>query len=149
RANSALTAQVVQLRQQLLTAEAAVTRYRMEHRLTGAARDSAGVSSQLTALNSQLISVRAEIAESEARAAGIGAGGETLPEIVGSGTVGGLRGQEVQLTAREADLSKYHGDEYPELKRLRASLQDLRGQIARQIGRDRAAALQVVERSRT
>ena len=150
-ANSALTAQVAQLRQQLQTAEMAVTRYREEHHLTGAAKDSAGVSAQLTALNNQLITARADLAESEARAAGIGAGGgsDSIPEVVASGTVSALRGQEAQLTAREADLGKYHGDEYPELQRVRASLRDLRGQISRQIGRDRAAALQTVERSRT
>src|SRR6516164_9694905 len=150
-ANSALTAQVVDLRQQLQVAEAAVTRYRAEHHLTGAAKDSGGVSAQLSALNSQLIAARADLAENEARAAaiGAGAGSESLPEVVASGTVSGLRGQEAQLTAREADLSRYHGDEYPELQRVRASLRDLRAQISRQIGRDRAAALQTVERSRT
>jgi uncharacterized protein involved in exopolysaccharide biosynthesis/Mrp family chromosome partitioning ATPase len=150
-ANSALTAQVAELRQQLQTAETAVTRYREEHHLTGAAKDSAGVSGQLAALNSQLITARADLAESEARAAGIvaGAGSDSLPEVVASGAVIGLRGQEVQLTAREADLAKYHGDEYPELQRVRASLQSVRNQISRQIGRDRTAALQTVERSRT
>jgi succinoglycan biosynthesis transport protein ExoP len=150
-ANSALTSQVAELRPQLQAAEMAVTRYREEHHLTGAAKDSGGVSGQLTALNSQLIAARAELAENEARAAGIvaGAASDSLPEVVASGTISGLRGQEVQLTAHEADLSKYHGDEYPELQRVRASLQNVRGQISRQIGRDRAAALQVVERSRT
>jgi polysaccharide biosynthesis transport protein len=147
-ANSALNIQVVELRRQLQAAEAAITRYREEHHLTGAATDSAGVSAQLTALNSQLIAARAELAENEARAARIGAGSDSLPEVVASGTVSGLRGQEAQLTAREADLSKYHGDEYPELQRVRASLRNLRDQISRQIGRDRAAALQLVERSR-
>ena len=150
-ANSALTAQVAELRQQLQTAEMAVTRYREEHHLTGAAKDSAGVSAQLAALNSQLITAQADLAEIEARAARIvaGAGSDSLPEVVASGTISALRGQEVQLTAREADISKYHGDEYPELQRVRASLQNVRGQISRQIGRDRAAALQMVERSRT
>jgi polysaccharide biosynthesis transport protein len=148
-ANSALSAQVAELRQKLLTAEAAITRYRGEHHLTGAAKDSGGVSQQLVALNSQLISAQAELAENQVRAARIGgAGSETLPEVVNSGTISGLRSQEVQLVAREADLSKYHGDEYPELRRVRASLQEVRGQISREIGRDRAAALQLVERSR-
>jgi polysaccharide biosynthesis transport protein len=150
-ANSALTTQVAELRHQLQAAEMAVTRYREEHHLTGAAKDSAGVSAQLTALNSQLITARAGLAENEARAAGIGASGasDSLPEVVTSGTVSALRGQEAQLVAREADLSRYHGDEYPELQRVRASLRDLRAQISRQIGRDRSAALQTVERSRT
>ena len=152
RANSALTSQVAELRQQLQAAEAAVTRYREEHHLTGAAKDTAGVSQQLVALNSQLITARADLAESEARAARIGAGaggGDSLPEVVASGTISGLRGQEAQLAGREADLGKYHGDEYPELKRVRASLQQLRSQISREVGRGRAAALQMVERSRT
>ena len=150
RANSALTTQVTELRQQLLAAEGAVTRYREEHHLTGAAKDAGGVSAQLAGLQSQLMAVRAEIAENEARAASIGAGSgsESLPEVVTSGTVAGLRGQEAQLTAHEADLSKYHGDEYPELQRTRASVQSVRNQISRQIGRDRAAALQTVERAR-
>jgi succinoglycan biosynthesis transport protein ExoP len=149
-ANAALTAQAAELRQQLLAAEAAVTRYREEHRLTGAAKNSGGVSDQLAALHGQLIAVRAEIAENQARGAGIsgGAGNDGLPEVVSSGAVTGLRGQEAQLTAQEAALAKYHGDQYPELQRVRASLQDVRGQIARQMGRDRAAALQTVERQR-
>jgi uncharacterized protein involved in exopolysaccharide biosynthesis/Mrp family chromosome partitioning ATPase len=149
RANSSLTAQVSELQKQLQAAEMAVTRYREEHHLTGAAKDSAGVSQQLAALNSQLITARADLAESEARAARIGTGGDSLPEVVSSGTISGLRGQEAQLAAREADLSKYHGDEYPELRRVRASLQQMRDQISREIGRGRAAALQTVERSRT
>jgi len=150
-ANSALSSQVAELRQKLQTAEMAVTRYRVEHHLTGAAKDSGGVSAQLSALNSQLITARADLAESQARAAriGAGAGSDSLPEVVASGTISALRGQEAQLVAREADLSKYHGDEYPELQRVRASLQNVRGQISREIGRDRAAALQTVERSRT
>jgi polysaccharide biosynthesis transport protein len=149
-ANAALTGQAAELRQELLAAEAAVTRYREEHRLTGAAKNSGGVSDQLAQLHGQLISVRAEIAENEARAAGIGGrvGNDSLPEVVGSGAVAGLRGQEAQLTAQEAALAKYHGDQYPDLQRVRAQLQDVRGQIARQMGRDRAAALQTVERQR-
>jgi uncharacterized protein involved in exopolysaccharide biosynthesis/Mrp family chromosome partitioning ATPase len=150
RANSALNSQVAELRQQLQAAESAITRYREEHRLTGAARDSGGVSQQLTALNSQLLTARAELAENEARAARIaGTGADSLPEVVGLGTIAGLRNQEAQLVAREADLGRYHGDEYPELQRVRASLQNVRRQILREIERGRAAALQTLERSRT
>ncbi len=150
RANAALKSQVAALRGQLQVAEAAVSRYREEHGLTGAATDSAGVSQQLAMLNTQLITARADLAESQARAAAIGVGtGSNLPEVVTSGTIAGLRGQEAQMAAREADLSQYHGDEYPELQRVRASLRNLRGQISREIGRDRGAALQTVQRART
>jgi uncharacterized protein involved in exopolysaccharide biosynthesis/Mrp family chromosome partitioning ATPase len=151
RANSGLTAQVTELRQKLQAAEMAITRYREEHRLTGAAKESGGVSQQLAALNSQLLTARAELAENEQRATRIGAsaGADSLPEVVSSATISGLRSQEAQLVAREADLNRYHGDEYPELQRVRASLQNVRRQISREIERARAAALQMVERSRT
>jgi len=150
RANSALGAQVADLRQKLQVTEAAIARYRNEHHLTGAARDSTGVSQQLAALNSQLITAQADLAESQARATRIGAaaGPDSLPEVVNSATISALRSQEAQLAAKEADLSKLHGDEYPDLRRVRASLQNLHGQISREIGRDRAAALQLVERTR-
>jgi polysaccharide biosynthesis transport protein len=150
-ANAALRSQVADLQQQLQLAEAAIARYRAEHGLTGAAMDTAGVSEQLASLNSQLLAARADLAESQARAAEIGAGarGDTVPEVVSSGTISGLRAQEAQLEAREADLSRYHGDAYPALQGVRASLQSLRAQIARQTGRERAAALQMVQRSRT
>lgn len=150
-ANAALRSQVADLQEQLQVAEAAIARYRAEHGLTGAAMDTGGVSAQLASLNSQLLAARADLAETQARAAGIGAGagGDTVPEVVSSGTISGLRGQEAQLEAREADLSRYHGDEYPALQRVRAELQSLRSQITRQTGRERAAALQMVQRSRT
>ena len=150
-ANAALRSQVTDLQQQLQVAETSIARYRAEHGLTGAAMDAGGVSSQLASLNSQLLAARADLAETQARAAGIGAGagGDTVPEVVSSGTISGLRGQEAQLEAREADLSRYHGDEYPALQRVRAELQTLRSQITRQTGRERAAALQMVQRSRT
>jgi uncharacterized protein involved in exopolysaccharide biosynthesis len=110
RANSALTAQVSELRQQLQAAEMAITRYREEHHLTGAAKDSGGVSQQLATLNSQLITARAELAENEARAARIGAGtgAETLPEVVGSGTISGLRSQEAKSRARSSEAEPPH-----------------------------------------
>jgi polysaccharide biosynthesis transport protein len=150
-ANAALRSQVTDLQQQLQVAEAAIARYRAEHGLTGAAMDTGGVSAQLASLNSQLLAARADLAESQARAAEIGAGtgGDAVPEVVSSATISGLRGQEAQLEAREADLSRYHGDAYPALQGVRASLQSLRAQIARQTGRERAAALQMVQRSRT
>ena len=69
RANSALNKQIAELRDQLKTAEDAVTKYREEHHLTGAAKDSGTLSAQLAGLNSQLIQARADLAENEARAA--------------------------------------------------------------------------------
>jgi succinoglycan biosynthesis transport protein ExoP len=154
RANSWLTAQVAELRNQLQAAETAVARYREEHRLTGAARDQTALSTQLATLNSQLITAQADLAENEARAVRIGASAgakgaaDSVPEVVGSPTIQLLRGQEAQLVQREADLSAHHGDAYPELQKVRSSLRDLRDQITREIGRNHTAALQLVERSR-
>jgi succinoglycan biosynthesis transport protein ExoP len=153
-ANSWLTNQVTELRNQLQTAENAVSRYREEHRLTGAAKNTGVLSQQLASLNSQLIAAQADLAESEERAARIGArssakgGADSVPEVVASGTIQLLRGQEAELVQREANLAAHHGDSYPELQKLRSSLRDLRGQINREIGRSQSAALALVERSR-
>jgi uncharacterized protein involved in exopolysaccharide biosynthesis/MinD-like ATPase involved in chromosome partitioning or flagellar assembly len=151
-ANTWLANQVTELRDQLQTAETAVARYREDHHLTGAAKDSAALSQQLAALNSQLITAQADLAESEARAARIGvraaATAESVPEVVASPTIQLLRGQEAKLVEREGDLSAHHGDSYPELQNVRSSLRDVRGQINREISRGHAAALQLVERSR-
>src|SRR5205823_5256324 len=93
RANAALTAEIAQLGRQLQTAEAAVTRYRAEHKLTGAAKDSSALSAQLASLNNQLIAARADLAENEARAARLSpatggkAGADSVPEVIASGTI--------------------------------------------------------------
>src|SRR5207237_956762 len=95
----------------------------------------------------QGLQVQAKMAA--ARAAGIGTlssakGRDSVPEVVASPTIQLLRGQESQLIQREADLGAHHGDSYPELKNVRASLRDLRAQIDREIARGRTAALQLV-----
>jgi uncharacterized protein involved in exopolysaccharide biosynthesis/Mrp family chromosome partitioning ATPase len=155
KANSWLISQVTELQNQLQSADAAVARYRKEHHLIGAAKDHTALSQQLATLNSQLIAAQADLAESEARAARISVGSNTakgvadsVPEVVASPTIQILRGQEAKLVQREADLGAHHGDSYPELQNVRASLRDLRGQISSEIGRGRNAALQLVERSR-
>src|SRR5712692_5654646 len=89
RANSALNAQITELRKTLQAAEAVVTRYREEHHLTGAAKDSAALSQQLANLNSQLIVARADRAGNEAPAAQIGVGhgaADSIPEVIANGT---------------------------------------------------------------
>ncbi len=154
RANAWLTSRTAELRTQLQAAEAAIGQYREQHHLTGAAPESAALSQQLANLNSQLIAAQADLAESEARAGQIDANGAgkdraaSVPEVVASPTIQLLRGQEAELIQREAGLIVRYGDAYPQLQRVRASLQELRGQINREISRNHAAASQLVERSR-
>jgi uncharacterized protein involved in exopolysaccharide biosynthesis len=76
-ANSWLANQVTELQNQLQSAESEVARYREDHHLTGVAKDSAALSQQLAALNGQLIAAQADLAETESRAARIGARAET------------------------------------------------------------------------
>jgi len=158
-ANSWLKRQVAELQNQLQVVEAAVSQYREDHHLTGTAKDNTALSEQLASLNAQLITARADLAESEARAARMGnhrggtnidskRGGDSIPEVVNSQTITALRAQEGQLIQREANLSAVYGNSYPELQRVRASLQNLRDQIAREIDRNRGAALQLVDRAR-
>ena len=153
RATAWLNAQIVKLRRKLRPAEAAVAAYRVHHHLTGTGDSHSALSAQLASLTQQLIMARANLAESEARAAQIqvraaGKDAASGAEATNSPTVQELRVQEASLIEREASLSSQFGPAYPELSRVRSSLRDLRRQIAGETSRSYAAALEMVGRSR-
>jgi uncharacterized protein involved in exopolysaccharide biosynthesis/Mrp family chromosome partitioning ATPase len=154
RANAWLNGQITRLRDQLQSAEAAVSAYRGQHNLTGTALDHGALSQQLATLTTQLIAARADLAENEARAAAIrthtggSRGGTGGSELTTSTTLTTLRGREADLIEREASLSAEFGPDYPELQRVRSSLRHLRARIAQDTGDSYAAALELVERSR-
>jgi polysaccharide biosynthesis transport protein len=152
-ANAWLNAEIAKLRRQLQPAEAAVSLYRVQHHLTGTAEERGALSGQLASLTSELIAARADLAESEARAAEIGVrasgkGAAEGPEAIDSPTVQALRAQEATLIESEAALATHFGPAYPELQNVRSSLRDLRGQIVHATSRSYAAALELVDRSR-
>jgi uncharacterized protein involved in exopolysaccharide biosynthesis/Mrp family chromosome partitioning ATPase len=154
RANAWLNVQIVKLRGELQTAEGAVAEYRVQHRLTGAAKDHDALSQQLAALTAQLIAARADLAENEARAAEVRAriagkgGAGDGPEVTTSHAIEELRREEALAIEREASLSTEFGGAYPPLQQIRSSLRDLRRHIARESSRNYAAALDLVERKR-
>jgi polysaccharide biosynthesis transport protein len=134
RASTWLSERITELRQQVLQAEAAVETYRAEHGLL----DSKGSrlnEEQLARLNQDLIIVRAERAEREARLRlirDLRARGESLqsaPEIVASAVIANLRQQQQALQREEAQLSQEYGPRHPRIVQLQAEKQELADKI--------------------
>jgi polysaccharide biosynthesis transport protein len=134
RASTWLSERITELRQQVLQAEAAVETYRAEHGLL----DSKGTrlnEEQLARLNQDLIMVRAERAERDARLRlirDLRASGESLhsaPEIVASPVIANLRQQQQALQRQEAQLSQEFGPRHPQIVQLQAEKDELATKI--------------------
>jgi succinoglycan biosynthesis transport protein ExoP len=138
RASTWLSERITELRQQVLQAEAAVETYRAEHGLL----DTKGTrlnEEQLARLNQDLIMVRAERAEREARLRLIrdlrerGESLQSAPEIVASATIANLRQQQQALQRQEAQLSQEFGPRHPSIVQLEAEKQELTSKIGLEV----------------
>jgi polysaccharide biosynthesis transport protein len=107
---------------------------------------------QITELQTQLITLRSDLAEKVARAdearrsLNATRTSAALPEVLASQTIGDLRRQEAEVVRQLADLRQNYGPRWPELKRKEQELGDLRRQIDEEADRiastlDRDAAI--------
>lgn len=144
RASAWLETRLSDLREEVRAAESAVAAYRTEQGLI----DAAGVTAlegQVADLNGQVIMLRAERVEKEARLARVrrlaNAGGnlETLGDVAGSGAIVDLRQQRIALDRREAELGTRYGDRHPEMVNLRAEQRDVQRAVDSEIARVIAA----------
>lgn len=131
RATTFLEGQLNKLRGQVVSAEAAVARYRAAHGLFEASTSSSVTQDELTGLNREVAQARAQQAEAEAKLntaraqlAG-GSNGQELGEALDSPVVSGLRSQRAQVSAKVAALRQRYGDRHPELQNAREELQDI------------------------
>lgn len=141
RATAFLEGQLARLRNQVVSAEAAVARYRAAHGLFEASTSSSVTQEELTGLNSQLAQARAQQAEAEARLATAraqlagGSTGEELGEALDSPVVSGLRAQRAQVSAKVASLRQRYGERHPELVNAKEELRDIDEQINAEVRR--------------
>jgi polysaccharide biosynthesis transport protein len=90
---------------------------------------------QIAELQTQLITLRSDLAEKVARAEEARRSlaatrtSASLPEVLSSQTIGDLRRQEAEVVRQLADLRQNYGPRWPELKRKEQELSDLRRQI--------------------
>jgi succinoglycan biosynthesis transport protein ExoP len=140
KANEWLDTRVVELRDQLQTAEAAVQQYKIANNLMSA--EGATLTEQeISGLNQQLASARAQQAESDARLniarsqLARGSTGEDVGESLNSPVVQQLRKQRAEQSAKVADMSGRYGDRHPDLLKAKRELADIDGQIQAEIRR--------------
>ena len=122
-----------QLRNDVMTAEAAVARYRADTNLVDIANKNTFAQESLSTLNTQLAQARAELAV---------AGGQARANAGGSGsivnaasTVGALRVDAARLAAKQAELAKRYGPLHPDRLRAEAELAATNSALARETGR--------------
>lgn len=140
KANEWLDTRVAELRDQLQVAEAAVQQYKIANNLMSA--EGATLTEQeISGLNQQLASARAQQAESDARLAiarnqlARGSTGEDVGESLNSPVVQQLRKQRAEQSAKVADMSGRYGDRHPDLLKAKRELADIDGQIQAEIRR--------------
>jgi capsular exopolysaccharide synthesis family protein len=148
-----LRTRMEQLRNDVMTAEAAVSGYRARNGLIGNSDDNMVSQQQLSTLSTELAQAQADLAVASAQArANRGASGSL---VNGSSTVSSLRLEQSRLTAQQAELAKRYGPLYPDREQIEAQLAAVNSNLARetsrisagvngdvQAARDRVGALQ-------
>jgi polysaccharide biosynthesis transport protein len=140
RANSWLSERITALQLETQTAERAVEDYRAAAGLLSA-EGSTLTEQQIAEFQTQLVLLRADLAERDARVARMRSqlaepgGTDQLSEVLSDPAVQQLRQQEAEVTRRLAELRENYGPEWPARQRAEAELLDVRSGIDRQVRR--------------
>jgi capsular exopolysaccharide synthesis family protein len=155
KANAWLTEQLADLEIQVVESERAVEIYREEHNLTKSTTTTIQ-SEQLSELNSQLIVVRADRAQAEARLAQLmrlvdagGQGIEMAGDVLSSSQVQQLRRQEAEVLQRESELAVEYGPKHPLMLQVNAEIEDIQQRVENEIGKITLALENELELART
>ena len=141
RATTWLNERVEQLREELVTKERAIEKYRAESGLLQGGQDATLASEQVSELNAQHVLELARLAEAQARLRQANKllkspnGIESSVEVLQSPLIRQLRGQEALLERQIAELSEEYGNRHPILINARAELRDLRTKIDLEVER--------------
>jgi capsular exopolysaccharide synthesis family protein len=134
RATAWLSERVEDLRAGVGEAEAAVVAYR--ERLTlGSGQGVAITNQQLGEINSQLVSARAEVAQSQARYGQVKrrideGGFSAAANVLSSPLILTFRQQRAELARRAAELATRYGERHPSMLNIRAEIRDVGGSIS-------------------
>ncbi|WP_246152143.1 GumC family protein [Roseospira navarrensis] len=140
RATRWLGTRIGDLRQRVREAEVAVQRFREENQIIQASERVTVSEQQLAELNSQLITAQNDLTAAEARYAQVRDLADrgaisALGAVLDSALVQRLREQEAQIQQRRAEISNRYGERHPEVSKVNAELQDIRGKIAVEVNR--------------
>lgn len=144
KANEWLSERLDTMRRQVEDADRAVELYRSQNGLISSSGNSNGQTvndQQLSELNAQLILARTDLAEKEAKlaqaqqVARTGKNTDSVSEVLDSAVITGLRRQEAELTAKQADLSAKYGPRHPLIINMDAQRKDIDFQINAEVKR--------------
>jgi uncharacterized protein involved in exopolysaccharide biosynthesis/Mrp family chromosome partitioning ATPase len=130
-----LESEIEELQIKVREAESKVASYRSQSDILIGQNNSALATQQLSELSTELSRVRANRANSQAKAASVrgvlddGTSIDALPDVVASGLIQRLRERQVQLQSEIAELSTTMLDGHPRIQALRSQLSNLQKQI--------------------
>jgi capsular exopolysaccharide synthesis family protein len=138
QANEELGASVDKLRESALTSAATTEEYKNSHSILST--DGASMlEGEISKLDQQIAQAHADLVQKQGQLSAAvgtkGADGGEIPAALSSQTVMELRKQEAQISTQVANLSAQFKPDYPETKRAQAQLDDIRGQIKRELNR--------------
>ncbi len=138
RGTNFLNTHLVQLRGEMEAADAAVQNYKIANNLLSA-QGATLTEQQISNLDSQVATSRAQDAEQDARLAtaqhqlAAGSVGDDVSEAMTSPVIQQLRAQRAQASAQLADLQGRYGDRHPDIIKAKRSLDDIDAQIHTEI----------------
>jgi len=135
-----INARLSELEKNAIDAQAALDNYRAARGLVSA-NGATNADMEVSNLNQQLASAKADLAEKRGRYNAAraqlsrGSGGADVGAALGSGTIASLRQQEATVSAQLAVLRERYGPLHPERKQAEEELADIRARIQEEINR--------------
>lgn len=135
-----INARLQELEQNAIQTQMALDNYRAARGLVGAS-GSTNAEQEVSTLNQQLASAKADLAEKVGRYNAAreqlsrGGGGADVGAALGSGTIGSLRQQEATASAQFAILREKYGPLHPQRRQTEEELKDIRSRIQDEINR--------------
>jgi len=89
--------------------------------------------SRLTALTQELVTIQTARVDASTRQGQVGSAGQ-LSEVLGNGTVNGLKADLSSAELKLQELSSRYGDRHPQVQEARAAVNELKAKLNRAIG---------------
>jgi capsular exopolysaccharide synthesis family protein len=140
RSNNWLNERLTVLRAEVRSSENAVEFYRGQSGLLSA-QGSSLTEQQISDLTAQSIIQTSALDEAVARLESVksqiarGSPADTIGEVLASGVIIGLRGQQSEIAGRRAELSSRYGPRHPEVLKVEREAADVEAQIQQEIRR--------------
>jgi len=135
QANQWLSGKLVELQKNVHESEMKVQSFREQNNLLENGNGQTITDQQLSEINTQLVTAHASRAEAEAKLANSHISIDSSPEVLNSGLIQQLRGQEAELLRKKADLSNRYGPKHPKMININAEITDLNNKIRAEISK--------------